>query len=306
MDLATDLLRTFVAAADSENYTAAAVLVHRTQSAVSMQMKRLEESVGKSLFQRNGRSMKLTPEGRTLLNYARRILKIHDEALAALSQPELSGRVRLGAPDDYAERLLPRVLARFAGAYPQVQVDVTCGLSAGLAAALDNNELDLVVFGNGEVPARGEEIFREQVVWAASNRHLVYEHDPLPIAVYHESCIYRQWALKSLDGIGRNYRIAYTSPGIAGILAAVKGGLAVAPMGLSTISEGIRVLKPADGFPELPTAVITLIKARGALSPAVESLAEHVTKSFRELAVQRRCYVNWYRKRSDEMEETAI
>ena len=285
MDFPTDLLRTFVAAADAESYTTAASMVHRTQSAISMQMKRLEEGVGRPLFQRNGRSMKLTSEGQTLLWYARRILKLHDEALAAVARPELSGRVRLGAPDDYAERLLPRVLSRFAGAYPQVQVDVSCEPGAKLLALLDNGGLDLVVRTWGEVPERGEAIYREQVVWITSSRHLAHEHDPLPIAVYHEDCIFRQWAIKSLDGAGRSYRIAYTSPGTAGILAAVKGGLAVAPMGRSTIPEGVRVLGPADGFPQLPTAVVTLIKPSGPLSPAVESLAIHVAESFRELAV---------------------
>ena len=284
MDLQTDLLRTFVAAADAESYTSAAAIVHRTQSAISMQMKRLEEGVGRPLFQRNGRSMKLTSEGQTLLWYARRILKLHDEALGAVSRPELSGRVRLGAPDDYAERLLPTVLARFAGTYPQVQVEVSCEPGTRLLASLDRGGLDLVVHTCGEFPERGEAIHREPVVWITSSRHLAHELDPLPIAVYHEDCIFRQWAVKSLDGAGRSYRIAYTSPGIAGILAAVKGGLAVAPVGRSTVPEGVRVLGPADGFPQLPTAVITLIKGPGPLAPAVESLAEHVTYSFRELA----------------------
>ena len=283
MDLPTDILRTFVAAADAESYTSAAAMVHRTQSAISMQMKRLEEGVGRPLFQRDGRSMKLTSEGQTLLWYARRILKLHDEAMAAVARPELSGRVRLGAPDDYAERLLPKVLARFAGTYPQVQVDVFCEPGDKLLTLLDNGELDLVVRTCGEVPERGETIYREEVVWITSSRHLAHEHDPLPIAVYHEGCIFRQWAVKSLDGAGRSYRIAYTSPGTAGILAAVKGGLAVAPMGRSTLPDGVRILGPADGFPPLPTAVVTLIKPSGPLTPAVESLAKHVAESFREL-----------------------
>jgi len=283
MELPTDLLRTFVAAADAESYTSAAAMVHRTQSAVSMQMKRLEEGMGQPLFERNGRAMRLTSQGVTLLWYARRILKLNDEAVAAVARPELSGSVRLGAPEDYAERLLPRVLARFAETYPQVQVDVVCEPGARLLAALDNSELDLMVHTNCEVPLRGETIYREQVVWVTSNRHLVHEQDPLPIAVYHEGCIFREWALRSLEGAGRSYRIAYTSLGIAGILAAVRGGLAVAPVGHSTLADGLRILGPADGFPELPTAVVTLIKSRGTPSPAMTSLADHVSESFREM-----------------------
>jgi len=219
-----------------------------------------------------------------LLGDARRMLNLHDEAMAAIMRPELSGRVRLGAPDDYAERLLPTVLERFAGCYPQVLVDVICEPGGRLVAALDNGDLDLVVRTNGEVPERGETIFREQVVWVTSSRHLAHEQEPLPIAVYHEECIFREWAVKSLDGIGRDYRIAYTSPGIAGIYAAVKGGLAVAPVGRSTLAGDVRVLGPDEGFPELPSAAITLIKGRGALSPAVACLAGFVTERFAEMA----------------------
>ncbi len=285
MELPTDLLRTFVAAGHAQSYTAAAAMVHRTQSAVSMQMRRLEALVQRPLFRRNGRSMQLTAEGQTLLRYARQMLKLHDEALAAICQPELSGRVRMGAPGDYAEHLLPKVLARFAAAYPQVQVEINHESSAKLIQALDKAELDLAVLTNSEVAERGEPIHREQVVWITSNRHLVHEQDPVPLALFYEECIFRQWALKSLQGIGRNYRIAYTSPGIAGILAAVKGGLAVAPIGRSSLpSSGVRLLSPADGFPELPAAVITLSLSTPAISRTVASLAEHIIESFKELA----------------------
>ncbi len=158
MDLQTDLLRTFVAAADTGGYTAAASTVHRSQSAVSLQMKRLEEGIGRRLFKRNGHSMLLTPEGETLLLYARRILQLHDEALAAVVKPDLTGRVRLGAPEDYAELLLPKVLSRFADAYPLVLVDVFCESSSELLKTLDHGELDLMVCTNSEVPERGETI----------------------------------------------------------------------------------------------------------------------------------------------------
>ncbi|MGD9209946.1 MAG: LysR substrate-binding domain-containing protein, partial [Desulfobacteraceae bacterium] len=262
MDIPTDLLRTFLTAADAKSYTAAASIVHRTQSAVSMQMRRLEEMIRRPLFKRNGRSMELTSEGQTLLWYARRILKLHDEALAAVIRPELSGRVCVGAPEDYAERLLPKVLARFAATYPQVQVDLSCLFTHQLIKALDDGELDLAVLNTGEVAQRGQMIYREQVVWITSDQHLVHEQDPVPLALYYEDCVYREWAVKSLQGINRNYRIAYTSPGIAGILAAVKGGLAVAPIARSSIPAGVRILGPADGFPLLPSAIITLCKAR--------------------------------------------
>jgi DNA-binding transcriptional LysR family regulator len=220
-----------------------------------------------------------------LRHYARRILKLHDEAMAAVARPEVSGRVRLGAPDDFSDHLLPEVLCRFAEAYPQVQVDVSCDPSPRLVAALDRGELDLAVCINSEVPQRGVTIHHEPVVWITSDRHLTHEQDPVPIAVYNETCIYRQWAIKSLDGQDRNYRIAFTSPSTSGILAAVKGGLAIAPVGRTTLPRGVRILGPADGFPELPSAVVTLIKAQGPRSKAVEFLAEHVIERFKELSI---------------------
>lgn len=285
MALSNDLLRTFIAAADAESYTAAALMVHRTQPAVSMQIKRLEEVVGKPLFLRNGRTMTLTSEGRTLLHYARRIFRIHDEAMAAVTRPEISGRVRLGAPYDFSERLLPEVLSRFAAVYPQVQLDVFCDTSPHMLAAMDRQELDLAVVFNSEVPERGVTIHHEPVVWITSDKHLAHEQDPLPIAVYDEECIYRRWAIKSLDGQCRSYRIAFTSPSTSAILAAVKGGLAIAPVGRNSIPFGVRILGPADGFPELPSAVITLIKTPRPPSQAVEFLAEHIAVRFSELAM---------------------
>jgi DNA-binding transcriptional LysR family regulator len=285
MELSTDLLRTFIAAADTGSYTAAASMVHRTQSAVSMQMKRLEEAVGKPLFLRNGRTMSLSSEGRTLLRYARRILRLHDEAMAAVSSPDISGCVRLGAPYDFSDRLLPEVLSRFAAVYPQVQVDVSCDPSPDLAAAMDREELDLAVVINSEVPHRGVTIHHEPIVWITSDKHLTHEQEPVPIAVYNKQCIYRQWAIKSLDGERRNYRIAFTSPSTSAILAAVKGGLAIAPVGRNTLPRGVRILGPADGFPELPSAVVTLIKAPSPTSKAVDFLAEHITVRFNELTI---------------------
>ncbi len=284
MELSSDLLRTFIAAADAESYTAAASIVHRTQSAVSMQMKRLEEIIGKPLFLRNGRVMMLTVEGRTLLHYARRILKLQDEAFAAVARPEISGSVRLGAPDDFSDRLLPVVLSRFAEAYPQVQLNVFCDPSPKLVAAMDRGELDLVVRINSEIPARGITIHHEPVVWITSAKHLTHEQEPVPIAVYNEECIYRQWAIKSLDGQGRDYRIAFTSPSTSGILAAVRGGLAIAPVGRNTLPGDVRIIGPAEGFPELPSAVVTLIKAPGPQSRAVEFLSDHIAHRFYELS----------------------
>src|SRR5215204_7763170 len=143
--LDVDHLRTFLAIAETGSFTRAADLVHKTQSAVSMQMKRLEERVGRPIFARDGRASKLTEDGERLLDYARRIVKLNVEALAAFGDGELNGRVRLGVPDDYADRYLPEIMARFSRAYPRVELTVVCEPSTELVERVEANELDLAI-----------------------------------------------------------------------------------------------------------------------------------------------------------------
>ena len=140
-----DQLRTFIAIAETGSFTKAADIVHKTQSAVSMQMKRLEERLDKPIFARDGRASKLTEDGERLLDYARRIVKLNLEALAAFSGPELTGSVRLGVPDDYADRYLPEIMARYSRAYPGVELTVICEPSVDLLERIDLNELDLAI-----------------------------------------------------------------------------------------------------------------------------------------------------------------
>ncbi len=283
MDLPTDVLRTFVTASDTGNYTDTAAIIHRTQSAVTMQIKRLEELVGSPLFQREGRKMLLTAEGQNLLWYARRIIKLHDEAVAAMRQPELTGRVRLGAPDDYAERLLPLLLSRFGETHPHVQVEVSCRSDEGMMQLLDSGKLDLLIHSTSDIPRRGEIICRDQLVWATSAKHLAHEKKPLPLALYDCDCIYRDWAIKSLEGANKDFRIAYSSPSTTGILAAVRSGLAITVAGRGTLANDFRILDDSDGFPELPSIAITIIKANNQPSHAAEALAAYVADSFKDL-----------------------
>jgi len=276
-----DLLRTFVAIVDAGGFTPAAKQVHRTQSAVSMQVRRLEETLGRALFQRDGRGVRLAPDGEALLGYARRLLKLHDEAVAALTRPELAGRVRIGTPDDYVDRFLPDILARFARAFPRVQVDVLCETSAHLRPLLAEDRLDLAVLTAGCTPGGepGEVLRREPVVWATAERHLAHEQEPLPLALFQSGCAFRDWALAGLDGIGRPYRIAYTSASFSSILAAVTAGLAVTALCRSVLPAGVRPLGVAEGFPPLPMTALTLHRGRPG-SAVAECLAGFIRESF--------------------------
>src|SRR5882724_2539469 len=168
--LDVDQLRTFIAIAETGSFTRAADIVHKTQSAVSMQMKRLEERLDRAIFARDGRASKLTEDGERLLDYARRIVKLNVETIAAFSD-ELTGRVRLGVPDDYADRYLPEIMARFSRAYPGVELTVICEPSVDLMERIDDNQLDLAIVTNCEARRIAETFRQERLLWVASNRH---------------------------------------------------------------------------------------------------------------------------------------
>ena len=282
LNLETDLLRTLSAIADTGSFTAAARAVNRTQSAVSMQVKKLEESVGHPLFTREGRTVTLTAEGEALLGYARRILKLHDQALARFRQPELSGVVRIGAPDDYVTVFLPRVLARFARAFPGVQVELRCEPSVSLRHHIEAGDLDLALVTCGALSAESAPVRNEPVVWATSTAYAVHMENPLPLAVFQSPCQVREATLRALDSVGRPYRLAYVSPSQAGLLAAVHAGLAVTTLGRSWLPPGLRLLTAREGFPDLPKLGITLERAPRHRSAAAEALADAILDAFRE------------------------
>src|SRR5690606_27462143 len=140
-----DQLQTFVAIADTGSFTRAAEEVHRTQSAVSMQMRRLEERIGKPLFEKDGRTNRLTEDGERLLAYARRLLYLHRESLAAYKDRRLEGTIRIGTPDDYADRFLPEIMARFARSNPRMEMTVVCEPTQGLVEHIKRGNLDLAL-----------------------------------------------------------------------------------------------------------------------------------------------------------------
>ena len=280
MTLDSDLLRTFVAIADTGGFTAAADVVGRTQSAVSMQMKRLEESVGSPLFQRRGRGISLTITGETLLSRGRRVLALLDETAAAVSGDVLGGTVRIGIADEYGSAFLPGILARFAELHPSVQVTVSCGLCHELQENVASGQLDLAVEICDSALGDGELLGHDPTVWAVSSRHAVHECDPLPLALFNPGCWWHDDAIAVLERAGRAYRVAYTSASIAGVAAAIGAGLAVGILGLETVPVGARVLTPAEGFEELPPSRIILRRNAGAKSPAVEGMAAALRHAF--------------------------
>jgi len=279
-----DQLRAFIAIAETGSFTRAAEVVFKTQSAVSMQMKRLEERVGRPIFARDGRTSKLTEDGERLLDYARRIVKLNVEALAAFDDEELTGRVRLGVPDDYADRYLPEIMARFARAYPGVELTVICEPSVDLMERIDDNQLDLAIVTNCEARRIAETFRQERLLWVASNRHSAHLEERLPLALGRPTCSWRRSAIDCLEQIGRPYRILYSSWNAGAVAAAVLAGLAVSIFPESGLRPGMRVLTPADGFPELSSCRIGLIRSPHESSVLADALAEHIISSLDNLS----------------------
>lgn len=275
------LLRTFSAVAESGSFTRAGETLHITQSAVSMQMKRLEETVGRPLFQKKGRSFYLTPDGEILREHSLQILSAHNEAVAAFSRPSLSGQVRFGCAEDYATRFLSAVLSDFRKAYPRIRVDIRSAPGPDLYKLLGRSELDLCLLEG--VAEGGRVVHREPVVWATSRNGDAHRMEPLPLALYYDGCTYRKWALEALGKAQRPFWIAFVSPSIASILAAVNAGLAVAPIGRSSLNPSLRTLGPEDGFPLLPISEISLHRSPTAANERVNCFANYVAASFEKI-----------------------
>src|SRR5712672_4092156 len=282
-----DQLRTFIAIAETGSFTKAAEIVHKTQSAVSMQMKRLEERLDRPIFARDGRASKLTEDGERLLDYARRIVRLNIEALAAFADSELSGRVRLGVPDDYADRYLPEIMARFSHSYPAVELSVICEPSVDLLERIDANELDLAIVTNCESKRASETFRRERLLWVTSNRHSTHLEERLPLALGRPSCLWRQSAVEKLESIGRPYHVLFTSANSGAVAAAVLSGLAVSVFPESGLRPGMRVLTPAEGFPELPACGVGLIRNPHERPKLADALAGHIISSLDNLSEAR-------------------
>ena len=281
-----DQLRTFIAIAETGSFTKAAEVVNKTQSAVSMQMKRLEERLLRSIFARDGRASKLTEDGQRLLDYARRIVKLNMETIAAFSDAELSGRVRLGVPDDYADRYLHEIMARVCRASPRVERRVVGLRSVGVLECIDANEIDLAIITNCESKRASETFRRERLLWVTSNRHPTHMEEKVPLALGRPTCSWRRTAIEKLESIGRNYRLLFSSPNAGAVAAAVLAGLAISVLPESGLRPGMRVLTSKEGYPELPSCRIGLVRNAHESSALADALAEHIISSLDNLSEQ--------------------
>jgi DNA-binding transcriptional LysR family regulator len=273
MLLELELLRTFVAVAESGGFRKAAERLHLTQSAVSQQVRRLEQAAGRQLFQRTTRTVALTSDGELLLDDARRLLQMEQAARLRLTGPRLSGMVRLGANEEVADGGLPAALGQFARSNPDVRLEVRIGLSAELLDRMDHGELDLVVAKRTPGGRRGRLLWREPMVWAAAASFDVRARPDLPLALYQERSVTREAALAALRRAELGWHVTYTSPSLSGVRAAALAGLALAPLPQSALGPGLRALGEAEGLPVLPEIAFALF-VRPAPDRAISSLAQ--------------------------------
>lgn len=248
-------LRTFVASAEAGSFTRAAGLVNLTQSAVSVQIKRLEEQTGRRLFERNSRRFELTAEGAILLPYAQRILALHDEVGRRLGHSELKGLVRLGAPEYFDPGTLASLLALFRGRYAGVQLEIEMGIGPDIAALFDKGVLDVAII-NREIGDDGDDpgavLYQERRVWAAARGFKLSAGEPVPLALFPPHCAWRRLILDRLATIDRNWVAVLQCTGVAGLVTAVEAGLAVAVFAQGGLTQKMQPLGSAEGLPQLP------------------------------------------------------
>ncbi len=277
--LEIDLLRSFAVVAEVHSLSRAASRVGRTQSALSQQMKRLEEIVDQPLFQRTGRGVALTNPGERLLIHAQRMLRLHDEAMADLCGKGLTGTIRFGCPDDYAAVFLPSLLRQFSRQHPQALVEVVCGPTPRLIEQLESRAVDLAMISlpedaNGQ--ADDDIIRHEQLVWIGYPGLEPVHFDPLPLALSDPDTLDHMAACEALQRIGRAYRVAYASSSLSGLTALVRSGQAFAVMTQTAVPADLAILHGEPGLPPLPSVGITLKFERKRPSHLVAAFAEHI------------------------------
>ncbi|MGE0500404.1 MAG: LysR family transcriptional regulator [Rhizobiaceae bacterium] len=289
-----DLLRSFIAIAEEGSFTRAAERVGRTQSAVSLQMQRLEGVLGQTVIVRGkGGSVELNQQGRYLLERARELLALNDDVMRAMRAAPVHGTIRLGVAAELSEQHLPQVLARFADVAPAVEVEVEIAASCLLSVKLKNAELDLVLMRAGLEPRQwpAVEIWHSQTKWITSNAHRQHFRDPLPLSTSPQGCPWRPaelaecpWrgmAFRALEQAGRGYRIVSTSATTQGQMAAAQAGLAVTTaLTGDRLLEGLRIVRPDEGLPELPDCRYLMLKGRNPRQPLTDILASQVQDVF--------------------------
>lgn len=277
--LDSDLLRTFLAVKDTGSILAGAERIHRTQSAASVQIQKLEELLGKSVFVRHGRGVRLTSAGERLEPVARKVVGDLNDIFAELTGAELTGMLRIGIPDDHSSELLSRIIADFARDNPKVELNVQRSSSSGYSTALSSGQMDLAVHEVAELGPNMEPLRNERIVWATSRTHAIHKRDPLPIALFDRDCWWRDVALNSLKESNRPYRVVYSSESATGVAAAVQAGIAVGILNAEMLTADMVQLSTEAGYPDLPPSKLVIEFGRNADTELCGAMADAIRKA---------------------------
>lgn len=273
-----ELLKSFVSVVDAGGFTRAGERVHRTQSTVSQQIRRLEEDIGQVLLNRNGKDVTPTEAGERLLSYARRLLSLAEEARDVVGRPGNDGAIKLGIPEDFAAYRLAKLLASFARSHPNLRLDVRADQSTYLKRDLERGELDLALLKRDATEKGGIASWPERVHWVTSKSHPI---DPavrsVPLIGFPAGCLYRTRAIHAIESAGRSWHMAYTSSSLAGIQAAAAAGLGLSILSEIAIQTDHRVLTAKDGFAPIDRTEVALVASPDA-SPATLRLAERLAE----------------------------
>lgn len=286
-DLQIDWLKCFLAVVDRGSLSNAAPDLNRSQSAVSMQIKKLEQALQCELIIRSNKQLQLTPQGELLLGYARRMMNLHNEVQVSFQNEELSGRIKLGVPDDYASKYLTPVLKKFAVLHHKVEIELNCEQSTSLIPRIESGDLDLALaLVSRENSRQGTLLFHEQLVWVGSPQFETWNTNPLQIAVYEDTSLAKRSAIQSLALQGKSYRVVYNSSSLAGQIAAVESGLAVAVFTRCSVPSHLKILGSEHGLGPLKPMSVAVYRSKTSLeSKAVSYLHDLLISTLRESIV---------------------
>jgi len=273
-----DLLRSFVSVAQLNSITKAGELLGRSQPAITLQMQRLEELVDETLLVRNGKNMDLSEAGDRLYEYANQILSLNDLAVSEFSKSAVTGKIRLGIPSEFATVLLPKIVSRFAKAYPNVTLEVNCELSKNLLTKTGKASHDLILALQDDPNAKDSALVKiDPLVWVAGSDMTSQKVSVVPLIVASQGCIYRNRAIRILDKSKQPWQIVYTNPDLTGIQYAIQEGLGVTVLAKSTVPDNLKILRPSPRFPELGDVGISLLfTGRHRKNEALQLLAEYL------------------------------
>lgn len=274
-----DLLRAFLTIYEAGSFSHAAERLGRTQSTISQQIKKLEDILGREVFLRNNRSVSLTTEGEVLLSYARQMISMNDEVFGRISQPDICGTVRLGAPEAFATNHLPDVLVQFSKSHPSVALEVHCDLSHNLLEQFDKGDFDIVLIKrDNKTKIHGNKVWKESLIWAGLEKHKFHMDDTVPLILSPFPCVYRSKVVDALDKKKIKWNAVFTSASMAGRIAAAKAGLGVTIIPKEMLSQvhGLISLGGDSGLPSISAIEIDLLQNEQTMSDAAKRLADHI------------------------------